>query len=336
MSAQAACPICSTPLQTAEPSTGDYQIIDCFRCGKYIATRSVISQISRIIADPDMVVLLSFKIRKMQGGNSTLRIDTYLLDELLKGQLPNLSDQMNNLILWLGDKTNPGHFFDLHLSIFQSLIGAKTHDGVDLILNHLSSMKLIQFARHDTSAIGLPPEQEEEQMKTSEIRRVYRKISLTMTGWEYYDKLKRGAISSRKAFMAMKFGDSVLDNVFANYFRPAVKDTGFDLYRLDEQPRAGLIDDRLRVEIRTSRFLISDLTHENPGAYWEAGFAEGLGKPVIYTCEKEKFEKQKTHFDTNHHLTIIWDKDNLELTVNQLKATIRATLPDETILNDIQ
>ena len=59
-------------------------------------------------------------------------------------------------------------------------------------------------------------------------------------------------------------------------------------------PKAGLIDDRLRVEIRTSRFLIADLTHENAGAYWEAGFAEGLGKPVIYTCEKSKFDTAKT------------------------------------------
>jgi nucleoside 2-deoxyribosyltransferase len=61
---------------------------------------------------------------------------------------------------------------------------------------------------------------------------------------------------------------------------------GFKLTRLDDDPKAGIIDDRLRVEIRTSRFLIADLTHENRGAYWEAGFAEGDGKPVIYTCRK--------------------------------------------------
>jgi nucleoside 2-deoxyribosyltransferase len=80
------------------------------------------------------------------------------------------------------------------------------------------------------------------------------------------------------------------------------------------------------VEIRTSRFLISDLTHENAGAYWEAGFAEGLGKPVIYTCEKSEFEMHKTHFDTNHHLTVIWEMDDPEAVVEKLKATIRATL----------
>jgi len=55
---------------------------------------------------------------------------------------------------------------------------------------------------------------------------------------------------------------------------------------------------------------------------------------VIYTCEKNKFESQKTHFDTNHHLTVIWDKDNPQTVSEQLKATIRATLPDEAKLTD--
>jgi hypothetical protein len=42
----------------------------------------------------------------------------------------------------------------------------------------------------------------------------------------------------------------------------------------------------MRAAILASRFVISDLTHDSPGAYWEAGFGEGLGLPVIYTCER--------------------------------------------------
>jgi nucleoside 2-deoxyribosyltransferase len=97
-----------------------------------------------------------------------------------------------------------------------------------------------------------------------------------------------------------------------------------------------LIDDRLRVEIRQSRFLLADLTHHNKGAYWEAGFAEGLGKPVIYLCRKDVFEdkSQGTHFDTNHHLTVVWDLENLGEAAEKLKATIRATLPGEAQISD--
>jgi len=109
---------------------------------------------------------------------------------------------------------------------------------------------------------------------------------------------------------------------------------GFELVKLDDNPKAGLIDDRLRVEIQSSDFIIADLTHDNHGAYWEAGYAEGMGKPVIYTCEKQKFETVKTHFDTNHHLTIVWDQNSPEEAGEALKATIRATLPQLAKLED--
>jgi nucleoside 2-deoxyribosyltransferase len=80
--------------------------------------------------------------------------------------------------------------------------------------------------------------------------------------------------------------------------------------------------------------LIADLTHENRGAYWEAGYAEGLGKPVIYVCEKSKFETLTTHFDTNHHTTVLWDRNDLEKAASELKSTIRETLPEDAKLTD--
>ena len=43
---------------------------------------------------------------------------------------------------------------------------------------------------------------------------------------------------------------------------------------------------------------------------WEAGYMEGLGKPVIYISEKTKFDKAKTHFDTNHCTTVPWSRTN--------------------------
>jgi len=89
--------------------------------------------------------------------------------------------------------------------------------------------------------------------------------------------------------MAMGFSDKSAKKMFERYFKPAVANAGFELRRLDEKPRAGSIMNRLRVEIRKSRFLIADLTNNNSGAYWEAGFADGLGKPVIYTCESNSF-----------------------------------------------
>jgi len=161
-------------------------------------------------------------------------------------------------------------------------------------------------------------------------------MTLSAQGWARFDKMQRQRPDSKRAFWASKWGEPELDRLVDHFLRPAVKATGFDLVRLDDAPRAGLIDDKLRVEIRRSRFLIADLTHANNGAYWEAGFAEGIGLPVIYTCSKEVFESEdkKPHFDTNHHLAVVWNPTNLLTAAEQLKAVIRATLPAEADLED--
>jgi hypothetical protein len=168
-------------------------------------------------------------------------------------------------------------------------------------------------------------------------------ITLSFDGWDRYEEIKRGKIYSRNAFMAMKFGDPLLDKVFLECFKPAIDKTGFDLLRLDEEPKAGSIDDRIRVEIMKARFLLADLTHGNQNAYWEAGYAEGLGKPVIYTCETKFFHGESpyentggTSFDTNHHLTVVWDENDFEKAAEMLKATIRATLPEDARMEDEQ
>lgn len=126
----------------------------------------------------------------------------------------------------------------------------------------------------------------------------------------------------------MPFGNPQLDQVF-KVFKTAVAETGFTLRRINDDPPAGLIDDRLRVEIRNSRFMICELTNANAGAYWKAGFAEGLGRPVIYSCEKSFFDEKKTHFDTNHCHTVLWVTGDLIDAAMRLKASVRATLPTE-------
>jgi hypothetical protein len=117
-----------------------------------------------------------------------------------------------------------------------------------------------------------------------------------MKGWSRYEAVTRAQVESRRVLMAMKFNtkkldDPQLDELVAA-FQPAVVRAGFDLYTLADGP-AGLIDDQLRVALRTSRFIIADLTHASRGAYWEAGFAEGLGRPVIYSCRQKEWNEEK-------------------------------------------
>ena len=157
---------------------------------------------------------------------------------------------------------------------------------------------------------------------------------LTVEGWRYYEKLLKGKISGNRGFMAMKFENKFLRRVVDKHFKPAAKNAGYELAALDDQPAAGLIDDRMLVAIRTSAFVVADLSDDNLGAYFEAGFASGLGKPIFFTCERKKWERQKTHFDTNHHYTIPWDYKKPAEAAEHLKAAIRNTFPDNAKMSD--
>ena len=154
-------------------------------------------------------------------------------------------------------------------------------------------------------------------------------VNLTLNGWERYEQEKRGDFQSNYGFIAMQFNDPVLDVFVENTVKPFVKeDTGYNLVDMRDVATAGLIDNIMRVRIRDAAFVIADLTHDNRGAYWEAGYAEGLGKPVIYICERAKFEKYGSHFDTNHCTTILWSKEEPEKFRRELVATLRRSLND--------
>ena len=127
----------------------------------------------------------------------------------------------------------------------------------------------------------------------------------------------------------MQFGDSDLDSFVKDIVKPTVKEYGYNLVDMRDIQRAGIIDNIMRIQIRDAKFVITDLTHDNLGAYWGAGYAEGLGKLVIYICEKKKFEDKSTHFDTNHCTTVPWSKVDGEGFRKELIATLHRSI-DET------
>jgi hypothetical protein len=308
------CPVCRTDLRGAPRCDGRRDVIhyDCPRCGQFALSLSAVEDLPETLRrDPDAPAKLSHALRRASDAATHDLFSTYTIEEVLKRPLPRPKEQADLLIRWLAKQASgPGELLQVSPESHSGIIGAKSAAGFSLVLDHLFAKGLVTG----------------NQLRTNGVQG-QAQATLSFAGWEYYEQLAKGGAVYRKAFMAMKFGEPALERMLADVFRPAAAMAGFDLFKLDDVPKAGLIDDRLRVEIQASDFVIADLSHDNLGAYWEAGYAEGLGKPVIYTCEQAKFETTKTHFDTNHHLTIVWDPGKPDEAGNALKATIRATLP---------
>jgi len=312
------CPICNSPLANSSSIVGDISPYSCSLCGDYVLSGTLVYTLQDYFdKDKDAEFKIKHFLAKRRKEKS-VTLNTYVVEKILEQSLPRPREHADLLIRWIGENIpGPGETFWVEPRTHMGIIGAKTPAGFEMVILYLFETGLVT---------GILSETLDSQGEGN--------VTLSFKGWEHYENLREGAGKYRKAFMAMKFNDSQLDSVFKDVFKPFAKQAGFDLFALNEIHYTGLVDDRIRVEIQASDFLVSDLTHENPGAYWEAGYAEGLGKPVIYTCEKQKFELQATHFDTNHHLTVLWDDADLSKAGEQLKATIRATLPHLAKMND--
>ena len=169
--------------------------------------------------------------------------------------MPTPLEQADNLILWIGDnQITPDAWRTMILLLLVS-------DAVD------ETMSLLQAQQR----------QEHPSAEGGKFR-----VMLEMAGWERYEALRRRRIESRTVFMALKFNEPVLDRVVSDCVLPAVEQTGFSLRILTEPQGAGSIDNQLRAALLSARFVISDLTHDSFGSYWEAGFGEARGTSNLH------------------------------------------------------
>lgn len=307
------CPLCklATKPSVRDPKRHAVLIFECPNCGRYHLHESLIVAWAENVRDNAVV---SHAIRKQQGLSNEVLVTPEWRENILRNaSLPNPSEQANNFLLWLGqllERKGPGYSLIPYRDGLRATIGAQTSADVQFVQTGLMKDSIIE---------SFPTQSSPE-------------IRLTFKGWERYERLKRQSTNSRVAFMAMQYGDDQLNEVFERCFRPAADRAGYSLEKLEDSPKPGLIDVRMEVEIRRSRFVVADLTHQNLGAYWEAGFASGLDKPVIYTCRSDV--SQSIHFDTNHRFNIKWDPNVLDDAGTLLTATIRAALPSEANLED--
>jgi nucleoside 2-deoxyribosyltransferase len=148
-------------------------------------------------------------------------------------------------------------------------------------------------------------------------------IRLDIGGWQRVDELRRTRVISDQAFVAMWF-DPQMRDAWTDGIKPALSATGYTPIRLDFVEHNERIDDRIIAEIRRSGLVVADFTGDRGGVYFEAGFAMGLGIPVIWTCHKDDVEK--LHFDTRQYNHIEWlEPGDLR---EKLELRIRATIPN--------
>ena len=127
---------------------------------------------------------------------------------------------------------------------------------------------------------------------------------------------------NRVAFIAIKFGGNTerIDAICQ-----AINEAGFEPRIMNRMETNNWIMPEIFHQIENSRFVVADFSLPCDGAYYEAGYATALNKPVIHLFDKrEETETNKLHFDIAQKSTIFYT--NFDDLKTRLKSRIEATI----------
>jgi len=277
--------------------------IPCKICGHYIVTPQLLSGWNELNIQ-NIRHLLSAKTRELSDAGSPITLTTGNIQSVIESAPKPATplENFNRVLLLISKKQQRADTgADINVVTDYPLVFA--HDKSEFVY-FLITLKKLGLIEVDITSSGFGP------------------ISLTPQGWERAIELQKLQIDSNKAFVAMWF-DNSLNDAWENGFKPALESTGFYPYRVDREQFNNKIDDQIIAGIRQCGLMVADFTGHRGGVYFEAGFAMGLGTPVIYTCRQTDIEQ--AHFDTRQYNHITWvDTSDLK---SKLSFRIAATLP---------
>lgn len=311
------CPICQKNSRSKSYGQLDgFFEYDCEICGSFKITEEAIDYVKdpkinrnrfkfsaylkeRYIKKKEKVLIVSSNknIDKRRGA-------IVGVDDILNTSFPNtISERLDRALINLQHLSSfPGEYIKLNLKEDYPIFFAENENACIFIKKTLE----------DTGFI-----------KSNDPIHSKNEIFLTAKGWNKIAEIEleiRGK-DSNQAFIAMSFNKD-LHKFYSEGFKKAIKSAGYDPKRMDLKEHNNKICDDIIAEIRKSRFLVADFTDHKGGVYFEAGYALGLGLPVIWTCKDD--DKNNLHFDTRQYNHIFWsnEKDLYDKLLRRIEATI--------------
>lgn len=290
------CPVCLRPGATNGYVDGrDQLFVECARCGRYALDPFAVPELETAWNERRFLLTAGLRRASDSGHPATLTADT--ADEVAATVRPpaTLQEGVDRALRLLASRAS--RYFDrvmLDPDIDYPLVVARDPKQLGEYLNFAMQMEYYENLRS----------------------------RITLQGWKRIEEIQARHPDSRQAFVAMWF-DQELTSAWAEGFKPGIEDSQyFKALRIDKKEHSNKIDDEIVAEIRRSGLLVADFTGNRGGVYFEAGLAQGLGIPVIWTCKRDHLNN--VHFDTRQYNHIDWQTP-AELR-SRLDQRIRATL----------
>lgn len=288
------CAIWDTQAQVLESRGGDFESYDSPRAGgKYWISGSAASTLGTF-SNLAKKLLTTWLCEQRRSGVEIPRIDTKILSLVKSRQSMPFNTKLSSALRCVGSSIKTlgeyAYFRDNNPALAERFLAETESENateINELLRLLRETGYLEVSSHSAGANARP----------------------TASGWEELDRLRLVQKETSQAFVAMWFNEKT-DDAYINGIAPALLQTGYKPMRIDKKDHNNKIDDEIVAEIRRSRFLIADFTCEpksvRGGVYFEAGFAMGLGIPVIWTCNKSAIDD--LHFDTRQYAHIVWQE----------------------------
>jgi nucleoside 2-deoxyribosyltransferase len=319
MAEEKTCPICGEKVSVAPYDGGTYNL-DCPRCGQF-SISSLTVKFDSLADEKFNRANISGWIREHQG----FQIHQRSLDMLAELKTPSVGAKGEKLLLWLA-KINPkaGVEIEVLLHPFAPHVGGRLSETLSRLKqppNFRPEILSVSWAQDHEELLYIFGEYLEKEMRFLENIRVGI-FRITPKGWSHIYSLSQTNAQSNSGFIAMWFDEAMNDASLA--LGKGILDAGYEPLRIDQKQHNNKIDDEIVAAIRRSKFLVADFTGHRGGVYFEAGFAMGLGLPVIWLCRKDELEK--THFDARQYNFIVWEADKLAELSKNIQNRIEATI----------
>lgn len=289
----AECAIWGTPAQKF-PGSGDFEVYLSPRAGgSYRISRSaLVDRYWKERSNAENVKLTTWLAEARKSGEASPLITSDIFDRVREKKRLSVATRRDQALLYLADNSptiNHAHTF----SGAQDDEWRRKTAEICIVTESSDIYEATGFLSYLIDA-GL-------------LKNVAGNYVLTFEGWSAIENLNKNSDAGEQAFVAMWFDQSMAD-AYTYGIEPAVVERGYRSVRIDKKEHINKIDDEIIGEIRRSKFLISDFTSApgcpRGGVYFEAGFAFGLNKPVIWTCRKDLIGE--VHFDTRQYNHIVW------------------------------
>ena len=273
------CEVCGTP---AEGVAGGFDGTewDCPRCGQFKMAGTAGTMLDSFV---DLVRLsrLPGWIREQNDAANIPMITSDVLKQVMARPLPGVVERAERMLLeaYKGQGTL-GERFNINDPRFLGASYSVHMKEVAFLLKLLKERGMMEGVVMGGGTEILP------------------------SGYIHIDELTRKPSTASQGFVAMWF-DPEMNKAYSDGFQPGILAAGYNPTRVDQVEHANKIDDEIIAQIKVSRFVVADFTEHRGGVYFEAGFAQGLGLPVIWTCHKDHMDG--LHFDIRQFNCIDWE-----------------------------